>query len=177
MKVSLHKWFLPCICIAALTTQGNSDPAPQPQLEFTQGGLGTFNADWQGVAGRAYFMQFSLDLVDWHFAPFMHFGEEEQHRGIESNAEKFFLRLNYIDVEGINSLDDAMNADFDGDGLSNIFEVTHGYDPFDIQSTMDGADASHDPDGDGLGNAAEQAQGTNPMNKDNSLLQLEVIVD
>jgi len=71
----------------------------------------------------------------------------------------------------------AALADFDGDGLSNIFEVTHGYHPFDIESTAGGPDASHDPDADGLGNATEQASGTNPMNKDNTLLQLEVIVD
>jgi len=177
MKIFSRKWFLPIVCLAALTTQGNSDPVPQPQLEFTKGEQGTFNADWQGVAGRTYFMQFSLNLVDWHFAPFMHFGADEQHRGIESDAEKFFLRLCYMDTPGINSLDDAMNADNDGDGLSNIFEVTYGYSPLEDESTLDGPDADLDPDGDGLGNAAEQALGTNPMSKDNPLLQLEVIVD
>jgi hypothetical protein len=153
------------------------DPSPQPQMRFTQGLQGTFNADWEGVAGRTYFTQFSMNLIDWHYAPFIDFGDGEHKRGIESDADKFFLRLHYGDFPGINSLDDAMNADFDGDGLSNIFEVTHGYDPFDFESTMDGPDASLDPDGDGLGNSVEHAQGTNPMAKDNPLLQLEVIVD
>lgn len=177
MKLTSRKWFLPIICMAALTGTGSSDPAPQNQLEFKQGGQGTFNADWQGVTGRTYFMQFSLDLVNWHFAPFMNFGEDEHHRGIESDAEKFFLRLCYEDIEGINSLDDAMNADRDGDGLSNIFEVTHGYNPFQVESTIDGLDASLDPDEDGLGNTAEQSVGSNPMSKDNPLLELEVTAD
>lgn len=176
MKSITCKWFLPCICIAALTNQGSSDPAPQ-KLEFTQGLQGTFNADWEGIEGRTYFMQFSMNLVDWNYAPFIDFGDGEHNRGIESDAEKFFLRLHYSDFPGINSLDEAMNADFDGDGLSNIFEVTHGYNPFEIESTIEGADASHDPDGDGLGNSIEQAQGTNPMSMDNPLLQLEVFSD
>lgn len=176
MKIPSHKWLLPCFCMVALTTQGNSDPAPQ-KMEISQGGLGTFNLDWQGATGRTYFMQFSLNLVDWHFAPFMNFGEGGHYRGFESNGDKCFFRLCYEDIEGINSLDDAMNADFDGDGISNIFEVTHGYNPYDEESTLDGLDAALDPDEDGLGNTAEQTSGTNPMSKDHPLLQLEVTAD
>ena len=177
MKSFFNKQLVPLVCLAALTTKGGSDPVPQTQIDFHQGAQGTFNADWQGVAGRTYFMHFSLNLIDWHYAPFIDFGDGAQSRGIESNGDKFFLRLKYLDDPNITSLDEAMNADLDGDGLSNIFEVTHGYDPFDIESTMDGADASLDPDADGLGNSAEQTAGTNPMAKDNALLQLEVIVD
>jgi hypothetical protein len=177
MKPNSTKFLSSALCLAALTAIAGGDPAPQPQVNFYQAAQGTFNADWDGVAGRTYFMHFSLNLVDWHYAPFIDFGEGPQSRGIESNGDKFFLRLKYIDDPNITSLDEAMNADQDGDGLSNIFEVTHGYDPFDIESTMDGADASVDPDADGLGNAAEQTAGTNPMTKDNTLLQLEVIVD
>ena len=176
MSPTPYKWFLPFICIAALTTQGSSDPVPQ-KMEISQGGLGTFNLDWEGVTGRTYFMQFSLDLVEWHFAPFMHFGEGGHHRGFEGNGDKCFFRLCYGDIEGINSLDEAMNADFDGDGISNIFEVTHGYNPYQVESTSDGQDAVLDPDEDGLGNTAEQTSGTNPMSKDHPLLLLEVIVD
>ncbi len=164
-------------CLAALTTKGGGDPAPQPKVFFTQGLQGTFNADWEGVAGRTYFSQFSVDLVNWHYAPFIDFGDGPQNRGIESNSDKFFLRLHYGDFPEITSLDEAMNADLDGDGLSNIFEVTHGYNPFDINSTIDGPDNSIDPDADGLGNSVEQAAGTNPMSKDNPLLNLEVTVD
>jgi hypothetical protein len=177
MKPFSRHWFLSCVCITALASQGNSDPAPQPEMEFTQGAQNTFNADWEGVSGRTYFLQLSLDLEMWHYAPFMHFGEGDHQRGIESDSDKFFLRLFYGDFPGINSLDDAMNADFDGDGLSNIFEITHGYDPFDIESTIDGPDASHDPDEDGLGNTSELSTASNPMAKDNHLLQLDIIID
>ena len=164
-------------CLASLTTKVGGDPAPQPQMEFSQGLQGTFNADWEGVAGRTYFMQFSLDLETWHYAPFIDFGDGEHNRGIESDSEKFFLRLDYGDFLGINSLDQAMAADFDSDGLSNIFEVTHGYDPFDVESTIDGPDAELDPDGDGLGNDSEQFAGSDPMAQDNPVLQLEVNVE
>lgn len=173
MKSATHLRSLPIIFLLALTAKGGG----QSQLEFTQGLQGTFNADWEGVAARTYFMQFSTNLVDWHFAPFIDFGDGEHNRGIESDADKFFLRLYYGDFPGINSLDDAMNFDLDGDGLSNIFEVTHGYNPFDIESTIDGPDSTLDPDEDGLGNTSEQSMGSNPMSKDNPLLKLGVAVD
>ena len=163
--------------LALLATTAGGDPAPQPQMQFTQGLQGTFNADWEGVAGRTYFTQFSMNLIDWHYAPFIDFGDGGHHRGIESDADKFFLRLHYGDFPGINSLEDAMNADFDGDGLSNIFEVTFGYDPFQTTSTIDGPDASLDPDGDGLTNSTENTRGLNPMAKDNPKLLLRVTVE
>ncbi len=177
MKPFHIKPLLPLVCLAALTVQSGGDPAPQTQVHFYQATQGTFHADWDGVAGRIYFMQFSLNLTQWHYAPSIDFGDGQQHRGIDSSSDKFFLRLHYLDDPNITSLDQAMNADQDGDGLSNIFEVSHGYDPFDTESTIDGADASLDPDGDGLGNASEQAAGTSPMTKDNSLVKLEVITD
>jgi len=165
------------IILAATTATVTANPPEQPQIDFTQSVQGTFNADWEGIAARTYFMQFSMNLIDWHYAPFIDFGDGTHHRGIESDADKMFLRLAFGDFPGINSLDDAMNADFSGDGLSNIFKVTHGYDPFDNESTEDGPDAGLDPDGDGLSNASEQALGRDPMRKDHPALELEVIVD
>ena len=177
MKPSARKWLLPCICIAALTNRGTGDPVQQPAMHFTQGQQGTFNADWEGVAGRTYFMQFSQDLDIWHFAPFIHFGDGGHNRGIHSDSDRLFVRLAHEDRPGINSLEDAMNADFDGDGLSNIFEVTHGYSPYDDESTMDGPDAATDPDGDGMGNATESALGLNPLLRDNPALMLQGTAD
>lgn len=177
MKSCNSKWLLPCVCSVALTIQAKSDPVPQAQVNFYPAGQGTFKADWEGVAGRTYFMQFSLDLVNWHYAPFIDFGGGGQSRGIHSTAEKFFIRLSYLDEPNITNLDEAMAADQDEDGLSNVFEVTHGYSPFNAESTIDGLDASVDPDTDGLGNAEELAAGSEPMIKDNSVLQLEVTTD
>ena len=167
----------PLACLAALSAMAGGDLVPQPPMAFVKGQLGTFHADWEGVAGRTYFTQFSLDLETWHYAPFIEFGEGSHSRGMESDSPKFFLRLHYGDFENITSLDEAMAADLDGDGLSNIFEVTYGYDPFQTTSTIDGPDGSHDPDTDGIGNSSEQAAGSAPMIKDNPILELKVLVE
>jgi len=177
MKPFYLKLTLSVAMIAALAGKAVGNPAPQPQLTLDPASQETFNADWEGVAGRTYFMHFSTDLTDWHFAPFIEYGDGAHNWGVHSDADRFFIRLCCTDFPGINNLDDAMSADFDGDGLSNIFEVTYGYDPFEIASTIDGPDAALDPDADGLDHAAEQALGTDPMAKDNPLLQLEVIID
>jgi len=121
--------------LALLATTAVGDHAPQPQMKFTQGLQGTFNADWEGVAGRTYFTQFSMNLIDWHYAPFIHFGDGGHHRGIESDADKLFIRLRYGHFSNINSLEDAETEDLDGDGLTNLFEVMNGLDPFNPQTS------------------------------------------
>ncbi len=155
--------------LALLATTAGGDPAPQPQMQFTKGLQGTFNADWEGVPGRTYFTQFSTNLTDWHYAPFIDFGDGEHHRGIESDADKFFLRLHYGDFPGINSLEDAMNADFSGDDLSNIFKVMNGMDPFV-------ADLNSDAEEDGLLLTNEQLYGRNPLIKDHPAVKLSVVI-
>ena len=65
------------------------------------------------------------------------------------------------DYEEVNVyLTDPNNADSDGDGLEDGFEVAHGFDP---KSASDGA---LDSDGDGLTNIEEQSYGTDPSNAD-----------
>jgi hypothetical protein len=154
-----------------------ADPAPQPQVIFTQGLQGTCAADWQGVEGRIYFMQWSVDLETWQFTPFLDFGDGMHSRGMESSTDKFFVRLFTRDDPAITSLEEAMDADFDGDGLSNIFELTFGYDPYNKASTADGNDNALDPDGDGLTNATEHTRSLNPMRKDNPKVLLQVTVE
>jgi len=127
MKSSFHKNLVAFACLLTLTAKAGGDPPPQSPLDFTQGLQGTFNADWEGVAGRTYFMQFSMDLESWQYAPFMDFGDGGHHRGIDSDAVMLFARLSYCDYPGITSLDDAMNADFDGDAFPNAFEVFYGF--------------------------------------------------
>jgi len=155
---------------------GATDPAPQSEMRFTRVAQGTWAADWTGVAGKTYFFQKSTDLVNWDYAPFMAFGEGEHSYGYTGTSPKYFFRLQHGEFPGINSLEDAMNASFAGDGLSNIFKVTYGYDPFSAQSTDDGADNALDPDGDGMTNATENAKGLNPMAKDNPKVKLQVVV-
>lgn len=167
----------PFVLATVLTSTVGGDPAPQPPLSFTRGLQGTFNADWQGVAGRTYFTQFSLDLETWHYAPFIDFGDGEHNRGCETDADKFFLRLHYGDFPEITNLDEAMEADLDNDGLSNVFEVTYGYNPFKTNSFFGDPDSSLDPDEDGLSNSTERSAGSDPMTKDHSILMLEIVVD
>lgn len=160
-----------------LTGPISADMAPQPEIAFTQGLENTFAADWQGVAGRIYFMQWSLNLETWLYAPFIDFGDGMHSRGLAGSTPKSFFRLHCVDDETITSLEEAMNADFDGDGLSNIFEVTFGYNPFDATSTAGGDDNALDPEGDGMTNATENTKGLNPMAKDNPKLLLQVRVE
>jgi hypothetical protein len=55
-------------------------------------------------------------------------------------------------------------ADSDGDGLGDLFEVRHGFDPLDADEDANGRpDGMDDADADGLGNGAEQGAGTNPV--------------
>lgn len=160
--------------VAFLMGPVTAAPAPQPPVIFTHGLENTFAADWEGVAGRIYFMQWSTDLVAWEFTPFLDFGDGMHSRGMESSTDKFFVRLFTVDDPAITSLEQAMNADSDGDGLSNIFELTFGYDPFNTASTADGNDNALDPDGDGMTNTTEHTKALNPMLKDNPKVMLEV---
>jgi Bacterial TSP3 repeat len=161
---SAIRLLFPMFCLVG---PGVADPAPQPQLEFNPAAPGTWAADWTGVEDRTYFLQWSLDLSTWYYAPFIHFGDGDHSRGCSSDSPKFFLRLKHGDFPGIDSLAAAGNADFDEDGLSNLFEVTFGYDPFDPESNPNGAaNAGADPDGDGLTNAEELTPGTDPNNPD-----------
>lgn len=126
-------------------------PAPQPQVSFTNGTASTWNADWTGVAQRTYFVQWSLDLVSWHYAPVVEFGTGAKSYGIDTeNAPKFFLRLKYADEAWVTTLQQARDADFDGDGIPNAFEVeTVGSDP------LDKASAGGDADSDGMADGWE----------------------
>jgi len=174
MSVTLKavRFLLP---LAILAGPGAADPAPQPQMNFTPVAAGTWAADWAGVAGKTYFFQWSTDMVNWYCAPFIDFGEGDHSYGCASTSPKFFTRLHHTDI--YSSLEEARTNDLDGDGLSNIFEVTYGYNPFQVETTEEGADNLLDPDGDGLGNNTEQARALDPMRKDNPKVMLQVTVE
>jgi RHS repeat-associated protein len=129
--------------------------APQPPVSFTRGSAGTWNAEWAGVTQRTYFTQRSSNLINWQYAPTMEFGAGAKSFGIATqNADKFFVRLQYADVPGITTLQQAKDADFDNDGVSNLREVS------EVQNQPSPFLA--DSDGDGQGDWQELAQGTNP---------------
>ncbi len=171
---SFFKSFPALLPAAFLTSSISADMAPQPQVAFTQAAPGTFAADWQGVQGRIYFLQWTLDMQTWFYAPFIDFGDGMHSRGLAGTAPKSFFRLFCIDDPAITSLEKAQDADFDGDGLSNIFEVTFGYGPYDSASTSGGNDNALDSETDGMSNATENATGHHPMRKDNPKVLLQV---
>jgi len=117
--------------------------------------------DWNGIAGRTYFIQWSVDLIDWNYVPTIEFGEDPEPYGFQTEgASKFFVRLRYIDADWITTLQEAQDADFDGDKVSNFIELENGTDPFQ----------SLDTDGDGMPNDWETAHGLNPLDPADAIL-------
>ncbi len=159
------------VLVFSLTMHAEVDP-PQRDMRISPAAAGTFAADWQGEENRIYFLQWSMDFTTWHYAPLIDFGDGEHSRGVNSSANKSFFRLHCVDFPGITTVDEARNADFDADGLSNIFEVSFGFDPFDAASSA--AVNEVDADGDGLTNGTEYSLGLNPALKDHPVVELTV---
>ena len=121
-------------------------PQPQQQVSFTEGASGTWNADWSGAADRTYFLQWSLDLVNWHYATLVEFGTGVKSFGLNTQGEqKYFVRLHYVDDTTVTTLQEARDADFDNDGIPNYYEVENLF-----TNPLDKNSAGGDSDNDGL---------------------------
>lgn len=122
-----------------------ADPVPQEQVSFAAGGEGNWSLLWNGVERRTYFVQYSQDLVNWTYCPVIRHGPGEQTYEVQPAAVAgFYVRLKYPNEDAVDSLEEARNADFDGDGIPNWREIEElSADPFDV--------ASVGPDGDGDG--------------------------
>ncbi|MBK1826150.1 hypothetical protein JIN81_03905 [Haloferula rosea] len=164
-----------------------SEPPPQPQLVLTKGVGTTWNTDWDGVAGRTYFLQCSIDLVTWLYAPVVDFGSNPSQYGVDTNgAEKTFLRLAYVDDESVFDLASAEFSDFDGDLVSNLGEgLALGTDPLSGDSNLNEiSDWDEDSDGDGIpdgweANAIAELHGSYGITQltDISLSNIEQVAD
>lgn len=147
MKTFLYPFFALSLLLVGPTTA--SEPAPQPQIAFTSAGSGMWEIAFDGVSGRTYFIQWSLDLLNWDYAPVVDHGLSPDIFGTDTEgAEKYFVRLRYVDHDWVEDRLFAEEADFDGDGIPNLFEVeTVGSDPFDENSAGGDSDNNGMADG------------------------------
>lgn len=77
--------------------------------------------NWTGHVGRTYFIQSSPDLANWSWAPNIEAGENRpMSYEVDGPAKAGFFRLQYTDLTAPN----LEAADFDGDGLDNLEEIT-----------------------------------------------------
>ena len=151
---------------------------------------------WYGHAGRSYFIQISdtdNPLGKWRWAPIIESGNEQQiSYEVDGTPAKGFFRFKYtnlpiplgetletadFDGDGLSNLDeisplpgalfgqtDPLNGDTDSDSLPDGWERDHGLDPNDDGGIDPDNGASGDPDGDGKPNFKEYADQTNPKN-------------
>jgi hypothetical protein len=173
------------ICVAAVVSAVSQPLIADTDITLTQGTSGTWNADWNGSADRTDFIQWSLDLQDWHFAPAIEYGAGVKSYGFTSSTDKFFVRLEHAyipsadpegadyDYDSLSNIDevtlhdtDPLKWDTDGDGLGDDWEIANNLDPRDDGSIDPDNGASGDLDGDGVENIFEYWYGGNPRLSD-----------
>ena len=145
------------ISLAALTLATAQSP-PQPTQNLITLPSGERLFVWQGHPGRSYFLQVSdptSHLEKWFWAPVIEAGTgAEVSYEYGGTADKAFFRLAHTDkVPGSGETLDT--ADFDGDGLSNLAEISP---PSGSQTNPLEADT----DGDTLPDGWEIAHGLDP---------------
>jgi hypothetical protein len=134
--------------------QTASDLGEGLRAELT-GTPGVTAIKWWGKAGRTYFVQSSETLLpdSWQYMPVVEAGNEAVCTwNLQTSASKMFVRLVYTDQAFSGG---AADADFDGDGLSNLLETA----AVGPRSNPLAADT----DGDGFSDSVEWGAGFNPV--------------
>jgi hypothetical protein len=108
--------FLAGVCglVAQTVTSAN-----QGLVVSQNSGTGAVNLSWWGLAGRAYFIEYSSDMVNWNYLPVAEGGSNAViEYGLASTDASFFLRLTYTD--GLTG--NPYSFDSDGDGIPDWWE-------------------------------------------------------
>lgn len=98
---------------------------PEMRVETFPYGTGQ-RLEWEGQSGITYtcFVEISLNLSDWTYLPAIHHGTDVFDIGYSvSSGEKLFFRIQYLD-HPTGAVVDKNADDFDGDGVSNLDEIT-----------------------------------------------------
>jgi hypothetical protein len=122
---------------------------------------GSKSLRWVSANGKTAFLQQSQDLVRWEYMLHYDVGDgSERLFQPEQNQDQEVQNLIFYRLQTYpTNLDDP--DDTDGDGLHNLFELSHGYVPILTDSDDDGvADGDEDLDQDGESNLTEIANGT-----------------
>ncbi len=132
---------------------------------------GSLVVRWDGVRGKRYRVESSVDLRAWTALPTEHDGADAMIEVVVRTAgaavtAREFWRVVVSDIDtdadGLNNWEEAQlgsssaSADTDADGLPDAWEAAYGL-PLTV------ANAAGDPDGDGFTNAQEFASGMNPI--------------
>ncbi|MEO5915685.1 MAG: hypothetical protein ABIS50_15735 [Luteolibacter sp.] len=184
-------FFFLLLCLTSLNGQDIGIDQP---FNFIAPSTGGKFVEWYGKTGRSYFIQVSDPadhLKKWNWAPVIEGGNDESiSYEVDGTADKAFYRLQYTDQTAA----DLDTADFDGDGLTNLAEITpdstngtqtnpldtdtdhdgltdkferdHGLDPTDNGTLDPNNGPNGDADGDGVSNLDEQTDGSDPTNPD-----------
>ncbi len=122
-----RSFFLSGLLILASGFSSAQTTGIEQNLEFLTPSTGGKYLRWYGDADRSYFLQISEPsdpLKTWFWAPLIEAGNDEDISfEVDGTADKGFFRLHYTNqLPG--SGQTLENADFDGDGFSNLYEIT-----------------------------------------------------
>lgn len=134
-------WMLVTLPIHPSLAQSVGDEN-EGSLYMHDSSTGTNEFRWWGRQGKTYFLQYSLNLIDWQFFPdvIVTGADAVEAFGFLHDANPFFVRLNYAYLTS----PDPANADFDGDTLSNASELYAGTNPLKSDTDDDGQRDNND---------------------------------
>jgi len=141
------------MCATQVSAQTATDPGEGLRAAVGSSS-GTTAISWWGKAGRTYFVQTCVTLMeaDWRYVPVIESGSGAVITwNLSSSAERGFVRLVYTDEVYTGPVADA---DFDNDGLSNGQEIA-----LDLRTDPFKADS----DGDGFDDEEEYTNGTDAL--------------